>query len=345
MVDFFSPPRGTFLSPRPPRPFALASKWARGAIALSFSLATALYATSSRADASSLPPEVGYNYGEMETPRITALGGALRATSHSTSALYLNPANMARGDLYRIEAAAQIYPEARRQSYGAAVVDSVISSWQISGGFAANWSLQDPKGVNRRWADIRFGLAIGLGDHIYLGMAGKSLALKQDGTTPLGASEFDPIDGGLFEKNIVSTVTFDAGLTVVPVPQFAIAVTGHNLTNRKYSYLPMTGGLGIGFSDKDFSLSADAVIEKRTFEETTFRFMGGGEYLAANVLAIRAGYRYDDGLLTHAISGGLGYVAQEFSVDASVRHGVSGQRYTAIVFGFTLHIEAMGVGR
>ena len=28
---------------------------------------------------SSIPPEVGYNYGELETPRITGVGGAARA--------------------------------------------------------------------------------------------------------------------------------------------------------------------------------------------------------------------------------------------------------------------------
>ena len=32
-----------------------------------------------RADASSLVPEVGYNYGEVETARSAAMGGALRA--------------------------------------------------------------------------------------------------------------------------------------------------------------------------------------------------------------------------------------------------------------------------
>ena len=40
-------------------------------------------ATPARADASDLAPEIGFNYGEIETPRIAAMGGAMRAMSNS----------------------------------------------------------------------------------------------------------------------------------------------------------------------------------------------------------------------------------------------------------------------
>ena len=49
-------------------------------------------------------------------------------------------------------------------------------------------------------------------------------------------------------------------------------------------------------------------------------------------------------LVLHAVSGGIAYVDPRFSVDGSVRQTVSGDSATAIVFGFTMHVEASGLG-
>lgn len=294
------------------------------------------------ADPSSLPPEVGHNYAEHETTRMTALGGAVRATGYSLTALYSNPANMAAAQLYHVGATAQIYPEAKRQSYGGGVVDSLISSTGMAGGLGATWTLQDPEGIDREWMDLRFGLAMPLGDIFFFGMTGKYITLQQNGVGPLGYSR---ASGGLEDKNIIDTITFDAGATLRPIPEFSIALTGHNLTNIDSGLLPIMGGLGIGFVTEDFGLSADAVLESEPYSKANLRIMGGGEFLAADRVAIRGGYRYDQELSSNAISGGLGYIDQRFSIDASFRRGVSGPAYTAIVFGFTVHIEAMGLGR
>src|SRR5690606_21854557 len=98
------------------------------ALAAAMAVATVCLAPSVRAEESDLPPEVGWNYGEIETPRIAAMGGALRAYSNSLSALFINPANMAATRIYHVGALAQIWPEARRQSYGGGAVDSIVSS-------------------------------------------------------------------------------------------------------------------------------------------------------------------------------------------------------------------------
>src|SRR5688572_20246092 len=91
-----------------------------------FGLIGSLLSAPARADRSDLPPEVGYNYGEIETPRIAAMGGAQRAFSNSLEALFLNPANMAATRIYHLGALAQIWPEANRQSYGGGAVDSIV---------------------------------------------------------------------------------------------------------------------------------------------------------------------------------------------------------------------------
>ncbi len=293
------------------------------------------------AEPSSQPPVVGHNYGEHETPRMTALGGATRAGANSLSALYSNPANMAAAQLYHVGAFGQIYPEARRQSYGGAIVDSLISSTGLAGGLGGVWTMQDPDGLRREWMDLRFGLGMPLGDAFMLGLTGKYVTLQQNGTGPLGFSE---ASGGLKDTNIIQTVTFDAGATLRPVDELYISVTGNNLTNPETTLLPLMGGLGIGYVTPDFSLLADGVLESRTYEQTRLRVNVGGELLLADRVALRGGYRYDQGLESHALSGGLGYLDPRYAVDFALRRGVSGPGYFAVVFGFTVHIESMGLG-
>src|SRR5215471_9574908 len=117
--------------------------------ACSLSLAALSFSGRSHADPSKLPPEVGYNYSELETPRIAAMGGALRAFSNSLEALQDNPANLAATRVYHMGGLAQFWTGANRQSYGASIVDSVVSRSHLAGGVSANWLFQDPDGVNR----------------------------------------------------------------------------------------------------------------------------------------------------------------------------------------------------
>lgn len=300
-----------------------------------------LWTTHAQADPSRLEPEYGYNYGDIETPRIAAVGGALRATANSTSAIFVNPANMAASQIYHVSALSQIYPEAARQSYGGAVVDSIVSSTGIAGGLSGVWSSQDPEGIQRETIDFRFGAALPIEDVFYIGLLGRTLSLNQKGTGPLGSSQ---VSGGIPDSSIVTAFTLDAGATVRPIPEFAIALTGHNLTNPDHAFLPLMGGLGVGVGTKIFSIAADAVIEARTFRETKLRAMLGGEVLLAEAITLRAGYRFDSGLNQHSVSGGAGYIDKKFSVDMAVRRSATGPELTAIMVGFSLHIESLGLG-
>ncbi len=336
-----SPLEGTHQSVTFSRNRPLARLAQRG-ITLAFTLIAGLsLGRTAHADPSRLDPEVGHNYGELENPRMTALGGATRASSNSISALYSNPANMALTQVYHVGAFAQIYPEARRQSYGGAIVDSLISSTGMAGGLGGVWTMQDRDGMDRQWMDLRFALAMPLGDIIAVGLGGRYLTLQQNGVGPLGSSY---ASGGIRGSNIIQTVTIDAGLTIRPVKEFKIALTGNNLTSLDTGLVPLMGGLGLGFDNEDFGVSADLTIESRTYKQFNMRARAGAELLLADMIILRAGYRFDQRLESHALSGGVGYVDQVFSVDASVRRSVVGPGYTAVVFGVTGHIESMGLG-
>lgn len=297
----------------------------------------ALWARPARADPSDLTPEVGYNYGETETPRIAATGGALRAFAHSVDSLFVNPAGMASSRVYHIGALAQIWPEAARQSYGAGAVDSIVSSSRLAGGLGGAWTRQDPEGIDRRSTDLRVALAYPFSDQFCVGAGIRYMWLKQNGDGPLGDS---PASGGLDGKNIIRGITLDTGLTLRLADSFAIGLVGNNLGNPGTGFRPTSFGGGVGFGTEDFTLEADALADFTTWDKSTLRAMGGFEFLAADHYPLRLGYRYDEGAASHAASGGLGYIDRMFEVGLAVRRVVSGEVATAVVFGFTYHLES-----
>ena len=299
-----------------------------------------LFALGVKGEPSELPPEIGYNYGEIETPRVAAAGGAQRALGSSVSGLFLNPANMATSRVYHVGALAQIWPEASRQSYGAGAVDSMVSSWRLAGGFGGTWTVQDPEGVNRESADLRFALAFPFSDTFFVGLGGRYLWLSQDGLGPLGHSL---ASGGLRGENIVESFGFDAGATLKPTRELAIAILGSNLNNPGHGFMPLNLGGGVGYGTETFSLEADVLADFTTWDDTALRAMAGFELLAAGRYPLRIGYRYDAGTESHAVSGGLGYIDQSLAVEASVRRVVSGEAATAVILGITYHVESSGM--
>ncbi|MCA9646795.1 MAG: hypothetical protein H6718_34615 [Polyangiaceae bacterium] len=323
------------------RPGVLVRTLARWLSAVGLAGSALLSASTASADPSDLPPETGFDYGDVETPRTAAMGGALRAFSSSTESIYINPGNMAASRVYHIGALAALWPEASRQTYGAAAVDSVGSRTQLAGGLAFAFNRQDPDGVDRQWNDLRFALAFPFSQQFQLGMAGRVMWMKENGDGPLGN---DAVAAGLPDENIVRDFTFDAGMSFRPTPEFAVSLVGNSLTNPDHGYLPSRLGGGIGYGTPDFTLEGDLVADFTTWQRTTVLAMGGFEYLAGNVVPLRVGYRYDEGPATHWISAGLGYVDQQVSAEISARRSVAGEKATAVIIGFKYHLESAGAG-
>ncbi|MCS6899753.1 MAG: hypothetical protein RMJ98_06445 [Myxococcales bacterium] len=293
-----------------------------------------------RAEPSSLPPELGWNYGDQETPRTAALGGASRAIGTDLNAMFINPAAIAASRVYHLGALVQVWPQARRQSYGLAAVDSATG--RLAAGISGFYTVQDSEGLRRKATDGRLALAFPLSEQLLVGVAGKYLKLRQDGLGPLGVSL---ASGGLSQEPIIHGFTFDAGITVRPSNFLSIGLVGANLTNPGDGFRPLGVGGGIGIGKREFSLEGDVAADFTTFQKTTLRYMVGGELLAAGSYPLRLGYRFDQFLKNHALSGGLGYIDRQFCIEASVRHSVSGDRSTGIFFGFQIFLEGMGLAR
>lgn len=278
------------------------------------------------------------------------MGGALRAHGSGIDAPLFNPANLGLSRVYHLQALAQFTPEAGRQLYGGVVADSTR---RVAGSVAFFGGFLDPDGIDRSYIDIRSSLSFAASDTIHVGVSGRYLTLDQEGYGPLGNSR---ASGGLLDPDasptgrlaLVSEFTFDAGITVMPTENLHIAVVGKNLTYPDNGILPTSFGGGIGYGSREFSLEIDAVADFNSWPDISARVMLGGEYLAAEVVPIRLGYQYDmmagsgqDG--AHAISGGLGYVDTNFSVEASLRRSVAGPSATTVVAGVTLFLESFGV--
>jgi len=318
------------------------SRWSRAsARCLAACVCTCIFwSTGAAADPSDLPPEVGYNYDEIETGRVAGKNGADLALGSSVSALFQNPANMAASRVYHFGALLQIWPEASRQSYGLGAVDSVASSSRLAGGLGATWTRQDPDGVDRTATDLRFAMAFPFSDKFFAGVGGRFLWLNQNGDGPLGPSY---ASGGLDGEKILKSFTVDLGATFKPGGGLALAVVGNNLNSPDHGFQPLTLGGGIGYGYKTFGIEGDLVGDFVTWDETKLRAMLGAEILLADHVAVRAGYRFDQGAASHSGSLGLGYIDKVFSVDAGVRRVLAGDAVTAFVLSFAYHLESTGL--
>ena len=272
------------------------------------------------ASPSSTSTAEGYDLGNVESPRVLGMGGGLAATGASTVALYQNPANMELTRVYHFEAEGAFSPEARRYDFGGAIVDS--ANGRFAGGLGANFGMLDPDGIHRSWTDFRLGLSYQLGDHFSIGIAGRYLGVNQDTSVgPFGASL---ISSGTPTKPLGQYLTLDAGLTITPVDGFHIAVVGHNLTDPGVSLAPTTLVGGIGYDSHLFALETDVLTDFSSWETTQVRIMAGGELFVGEHVPLRLGYRYDEGTNTHAVSGGVGYIGQQWSAEFSLRRDIVG---------------------
>ncbi len=294
-----------------------------------------------QADPSTTSIEQGYELGEIQHPRSIAMAGAQQVWGGSTTAIFVNPANLPLYRVYHLEGMAAFSPEVRRQSYGGAVVDSSTS--RLAGGFGGTWSQMDPDGIRRQWTDLRLGLAYPISDRLHLGLTGRYLRVNQaTGRGPFGASLASDGTGG---EPIANEFTFDAGAAVAITEQLRVAVSGRNLTAPGTGLMPLAVGGGVGWSNQTITVEANTLVDFTTYSSTRMRMMLGGEYLLADRVPLRAGYRYDAGLKTHALGLGAGYVDRRFSIELGARRDVVADNpATTIAAGLRIFIDSSGGG-
>ncbi len=291
----------------------------------------------------STSPEQAYDLGDTPNARAVGMGGALDALGVSTTALFLNPANMALARVYHIEAIGAFSPEAQRVTAGGAVVDSVLNTSRVAGGIGGTWSQIDPSGLHRTWADVRAALALPLGDFVALGASARWLHVDQSvASGPFGPSL---ASDGTRNDPIFNSLTVAAGATLSVADGLRIAVSGDNLTNPGTALAPTLGRAGIGYSTSTFSIEGDGLLDFTTWGGVRERVMAGAEFFVAERYALRAGWRYDAGEQVNAGSIGFGYIDPKWSIEVGLRRDMIGDHgQTLGVIGLRYFYDALGLG-
>ncbi len=294
------------------------------------------------------PLPFGFNYGEFDTTRSGGMSGALRAAGNGSTAPFLNPAAMTLSRVYHIEAIGQIVPEYGRVAFGGVVVDSITNKLAggvaVTGGFLDSFS--DSLAVDRSWLDVRLALAYPIVDAFSFGLGGRYIKLTENGNGPLGDSKASgglAVTDGTGRLALINTATFDAGFAIKAGDLVRIGISGQNLTYPNDGILPTTVGGGVAIAHPDFTIEADGVADLTSYAKPTMRLMAGGEYLLVDRVPLRAGYRFDQGADSHQISAGIGYLAREFMVEASVRRTLVGPETTEVIFGAGYFLESSGL--
>jgi opacity protein-like surface antigen len=207
-------------------------------------------------------------------------------------------------------------PTAHSHIAGGSVVDSVTAP--VAMGLSFNYVAWDPDGVDRNEYDVRLSAAYYIARILSIGLSLKYVYANQDGHGPLATN--------LFQANgdeQLNTVTVDVGTTLTIGQIFSAAVVGYNLTNTGSQHAPLSLGIGLALTIRAFVVATDVLLDFTSAEDLMVRAMGGAEYLVNDNWPIRLGYRWDQLLGTHAVTGGFGYVSQRFGVELSLRQDVS----------------------
>lgn len=307
------------------------------------------------ADKSPLDPAVISEYGQNETPRAAAMGGALRATGSGTTASFLNPAALSGVRVYHIDGLTEVTPETRRWVVGAAIADSTTS--RLAGSFSMMGTpmAMDPDGINRSWLDLRLAFAYPITERFVIGVGGRYLKAVQSGIGPFGWSLAsgglkDPLVTDGSRAALINNFTFDIGLVMKPAESVYIAAVGQNLAVARNGFLPLTLGGGIGFSRDALTIEADAIADLDSWSTTaalipTARVMAGAEYVVGETVPLRLGYQYDQGASLSTLSLGGGFRAAAFSIDVAVKRTLALPGATTIGIGLSYFLEASGLTR
>jgi hypothetical protein len=270
------------------------------------------------------PPDAA----DLDTTRGLALGTGIRASAMSTSALAYDPAAMALARVYHIESSTTFVPTYGRWIFGGAIVDSNTS--RLAAGLSFRGILGDG---NNGWSglDGRLGLGFPIIDELAIGISGRYLSLSREGQAPAGVDPDEPLAQGF---------TMDGSIVVAPMEGLRIAALANNFIDLGSDIVPVTfGGSASLTLFKQLTLGGDVLVDISTYESPSILAGGGVEFLAANIVPLRVGYRYDDGRGSHFVTGGVGYVDAKFGIDLSLRQEVDGDQSTELQLALRYFVQ------
>lgn len=245
----------------------------------------------------------------IEEVRSLGMGGALRSSAFSTSALLINPGGIALAKLYHMEATYLYDHPFESHLMGAGVVDSITSSLGVGLGYF--YRRVERKNIKMQVHDARLALALPIMNIVGIGLTAKYLRSSND-------MKFDEdIQSPPYGREL-NSFSLDAGVVVKIGKHFGVGAVGYNLTNIDTPIAPLSLGLSAHGAFRNFLVVFDTVMDWSTYDRMAAKYMAGAEYFLMGHIPLRAGYSYNDGKKTHAIHGGVGYIAKVASVEAAM---------------------------
>ena len=265
-------------------------------------------------------------------PRTVGLAGAVRGDPVANSALFANPAGMARTYVYSAQAAYQRQGPADTNTFGASIVDSKTQrSLAMGVGYAYTFAdAGAPVDLDSHDARLAFGHAL-IPNQAFLGMGLRYLRFDRPGSAT-DASEF----------------TMDAGAVVSVAPTIHLGVNGENLLKTDEPSAPRRVGGGIAYTSDFVVVDVDAFAEwsKPTASggvEAAPVVSAGLELFLAQAIPLRLGVEHSRAVDETTLTGGLGFsTASEAStgsqVNVAFRKSLDVDPAFAFVAGFSLFL-------
>jgi hypothetical protein len=244
-------------------------------------------------------------------------GGGMRAVATGDAGPMLNPSGISLMRSYAIEGGYQYGKAPDSHDMRLSIVDST-SGFNLGGALYYSYHRDSPQsGVTQTGHVAGGSLSFPFLDKIYLG-------------TNLKYVRFDDA------LTRHSGFTFDAGMTVRPMPQLSLGAVAYNVFDHDTSWVPRGYGGGVAVLPFPALLLVFDAASTKVYGDATrdqaLQLMGGGELSLGTTAAVRAGGGHD-GLTRNAyVAAGVTLLMAELgALDVGLRQDVSGDDRTTIV--------------
>jgi hypothetical protein len=153
-------------------------------------------------------------------------------------------------------------------------------------------------------------------------------------------------------RHDVNSGNVDIGMMIDTGIGLKIGLTAYNLIHSAYDLWPLKLAGGLSYSYEGiFTIAYDTVVVFDVFKEkepydllykypegVRLAYRVGAEFVAGGIVAIRAGYQYDEAIDNMFVSGGLAYVDDIWSIGAAYKQGLWDKKNRLMSIGFEVQV-------
>lgn len=270
--------------------------------------------------------------------RMLAMGGALRASSSNTSAVYVNPAAMSMANVFHMNLKYQFTGLEKIHNAGVAFVDGWNSPY-LAGGLALDYQHDSKEWTDFESWNLRLATSFSIRKIAFLGVTAhyirSSLDVEEDSYGPNLVPAIP-----LAESYQVRGFTWDVGAIVRAGDILSVGIVGYNITNPDSVYAPFKLAGGVSSLIKNMLLiEADLVADFSSHDETALELQVGTELILQQKFSLRAGYDHDFHSQINRISAGAGYSAPRFAIDLGYAQDIEFSQRVRIALGLRIFIS------